>query len=100
MEEISAQILAKIRDVAQEAIEEEVDQAVITVPAYFNDRQRQAVRKAGRLADLKVLRIVNEPTAAALANPITAAAVAAIVTAIVTATVTAIVTAIVAPIAF
>jgi len=67
LEQISAAILKRIRDVAQEALEEEVDQGVITVPAYFNDRQRQAVRNAGKMADLKVLRILNEPTAAALA---------------------------------
>jgi molecular chaperone DnaK len=59
--------LKKIKEVAEDALGEEVDQAVITVPAYFNDRQRQAVRNAGRMANLKVLRILNEPTAAALA---------------------------------
>ncbi len=67
LEEISAAILTRIREVAQGSLGEAVDQAVITVPAYFNDRQRQAVRRAGGLADLKVLRIINEPTAAALA---------------------------------
>jgi molecular chaperone DnaK len=67
LEQISAAILRKIKDVAEEALGAEVDQAVITVPAYFNDRQRQAVRTAGRLANLKVLRVLNEPTAAALA---------------------------------
>ncbi|MBO85716.1 MAG: 2-alkenal reductase [Deltaproteobacteria bacterium] len=67
LEQISAAILQRIRGVAEEALEAEVDQAVITVPAYFNDRQRQAVRNAGKLAELKVLRILNEPTAAALA---------------------------------
>jgi molecular chaperone DnaK len=67
LEQISAAILKRIREVAEESLEEEVDQAVITVPAYFNDRQRQAVRNAGKLAGLKVLRILNEPTAAALA---------------------------------
>ena len=67
LEQISAAILRKIKDVAEEALGTEVDQAVITVPAYFNDRQRQAVRNAGKLASLKVLRILNEPTAAALA---------------------------------
>jgi molecular chaperone DnaK len=67
LEQISAAILRKIKDVAEEAIDDEVDQAVITVPAYFNDRQRQAVRNAGRMSGLKVLRILNEPTAAALA---------------------------------
>ncbi len=67
LEQISAAILARIKEVAEEALGEEVDQAVITVPAYFNDRQRQAVRSAGALANLKVLRVLNEPTAAALA---------------------------------
>ena len=67
LEQISAAILRRIKEVAEEALGEEVDQAVITVPAYFNDRQRQAVRSAGALANLKVLRVLNEPTAAALA---------------------------------
>ena len=67
LEQISAAILRKIKEVAEEALNSEVDQAVITVPAYFNDRQRQAVRNAGKLAGLKVLRILNEPMAAALA---------------------------------
>ncbi|MEC7946051.1 MAG: Hsp70 family protein [Myxococcota bacterium] len=67
LEQISAAILRKIKEVAEEALGDEVDQAVITVPAYFNDRQRQAVRNAGRMSGLKVLRILNEPTAAALA---------------------------------
>ncbi len=67
LEQISSAILRKIREVAEEALGADVDQAVITVPAYFNDRQRQAVRAAGKLAGLKVLRVLNEPTAAALA---------------------------------
>jgi molecular chaperone DnaK len=67
LEQISAAILRKIKDVAEEGLSADVDQAVITVPAYFNDRQRQAVRAAGKLASLKVLRVLNEPTAAALA---------------------------------
>ncbi|MED5371936.1 MAG: Hsp70 family protein [Myxococcota bacterium] len=67
LEQISAAILREIKRVAEDALGEEVDQAVITVPAYFNDRQRQAVRSAGALANLKVLRVLNEPTAAALA---------------------------------
>ena len=67
LEQISAAILRKIREVAEGALDADVDQAVITVPAYFNDRQRQAVRAAGKLAGLKVLRVLNEPTAAALA---------------------------------
>ncbi|MFH1469194.1 MAG: Hsp70 family protein [Pseudomonadota bacterium] len=67
LEQISAAILLRIKDFAEGALRENVEHAVITVPAYFNDRQRQAVRTAGRLAGLKVLRILNEPTAAALA---------------------------------
>jgi len=67
LEQISAAILRRIKEAAEEALGEEIDQAVITVPAYFNDRQRQAVRSAGKLAGLKVLRVLNEPTAAALA---------------------------------
>ncbi len=67
LREVSAQILRKIKEVAEEYLKEEVTNAVITVPAYFNDKQRQAVRRAGKLADLNVLRILNEPTAAALA---------------------------------
>ncbi len=67
LEQISAAILRRIKEGAEEVLEDEVDQAVITVPAYFNDRQRQAVRSAGKLAGLKVLRVLNEPTSAALA---------------------------------
>jgi molecular chaperone DnaK len=67
LEQISAAILTRVRDNAEAVLGEEVDQAVITVPAYFNDRQRQAVRAAGKLAGLQVLRVLNEPTAAALA---------------------------------
>jgi molecular chaperone DnaK len=67
LEQVSAAILMRIRENASEALGEPVDAAVITVPAYFNDRQRQAVRAAGQLAGLDVLRILNEPTAAALA---------------------------------
>ncbi len=67
LEQISAAILRRIKESAEEVLDDEVDQAVITVPAYFNDRQRQAVRSAGKLAGLKVLRVLNEPTAAALA---------------------------------
>jgi molecular chaperone DnaK len=66
-EEISAFILQEIRGFAQEALGAEITEAVITVPAYFNDSQRQATRDAGRVAGLEVLRIINEPTAAALA---------------------------------
>ncbi len=66
-EEISAFILAEIRGFAEEALGEPVEEAIVTVPAYFNDAQRQATRDAGEVAGLKVLRIINEPTAAALA---------------------------------
>jgi molecular chaperone DnaK len=66
-QEISAMVLARMRDTAMEFLGEPVDQAVITVPAYFNDAQRQATKEAGRIAGLEVLRIINEPTAAALA---------------------------------
>ena len=65
--EISAIVLAKMRQTAQDWLGEEVTEAVITVPAYFDDAQRQATKDAGRIAGLNVLRIVNEPTAAALA---------------------------------
>jgi molecular chaperone DnaK len=65
--EISAKILAKIRDVASDHLGFKVRRAVVTVPAYFTDRQRQAVKQAGKLVDLEVVRIINEPTAAALA---------------------------------
>ena len=65
--EISAMILQKLRSAAEEYLGEKVNQAVITVPAYFNDSQRQATKDAGKIAGLEVLRLVNEPTAAALA---------------------------------
>ena len=65
--EISARVLAKMRQTASEYLGEEVTEAVITVPAYFNDSQRQATKDAGRIAGLDVKRIINEPTAAALA---------------------------------
>jgi molecular chaperone HscA len=65
--ELSAEILKELRHRAEHALKTPVNRAVITVPAYFNDSQRQATRDAGRLAGLQVLRIVNEPTAAALA---------------------------------
>src|ERR1700674_4263735 len=65
--EISAFILRELKSWADEYFQDVVDRAVITVPAYFNDAQRQATRDAGRLAGLEVLRLVNEPTAAALA---------------------------------
>jgi molecular chaperone DnaK len=65
--EISAMILRKLKEAAEAYLGEKVTQAVITVPAYFNDSQRQATKDAGRIAGLEVLRIINEPTAAALA---------------------------------
>ena len=65
--EISSMILLELKEVAEEYLGEPVSKAVITVPAYFNDRQRQATKEAGTLAGLEVLRIINEPTAAALA---------------------------------
>jgi molecular chaperone DnaK len=65
--EISAMILQKMKQTAEDYLGEKVTQAVITVPAYFNDSQRQATKDAGRIAGLEVLRIVNEPTAASLA---------------------------------
>ena len=65
--EISAFILTKMKETAEAYLGEKVTQAVITVPAYFNDSQRQATKDAGRIAGLEVLRIINEPTAAALA---------------------------------
>ncbi|MGI6662532.1 MAG: molecular chaperone DnaK [Bacillota bacterium] len=66
-EEISAHILRKLKEDAEKYLGEPVTQAVITVPAYFNDAQRQATKDAGRIAGLEVLRIINEPTAASLA---------------------------------
>ena len=66
-EEISAFILREIKEFSEEALGEEITEAIITVPAYFDDAQRQATRDAGRIAGLEVLRIINEPTAASLA---------------------------------
>ena len=66
-EEISALVLRKLVDDASKFLGEKINEAVITVPAYFNDAQRQATRDAGRIAGLEILRIINEPTAAALA---------------------------------
>ena len=63
-EEISAMILQKLKEDAEKYLGEKVTQAVITVPAYFSDSQRQATKDAGRIAGLEVLRIINEPTAA------------------------------------
>lgn len=65
--EISARILQKMKQTAEDHLGHKVDKAVVTVPAYFNDAQRQATKDAGRIAGLDVLRIINEPTAAALA---------------------------------
>src|SRR5207249_6501013 len=65
--EISAMILQKLKSAAEDYLGQKIDKAVITVPAYFNDAQRQATKDAARIAGLEVLRIINEPTAAALA---------------------------------
>lgn len=65
--QVSAEILRKMKKTAEDYLGEEVTEAVITVPAYFNDAQRQATKDAGRIAGLDVKRIINEPTAAALA---------------------------------
>ncbi len=70
-EEVGAGILSYLKKVAEEFIGRPVRKAVITVPAYFNDSQRQATRDAGRIAGLEVKRIINEPTAAALAFGVT-----------------------------
>ena len=66
-EEISAMVLGKMKDIAESYLGKEVKKAVVTVPAYFNDAQRQATKDAGTIAGLEILRIINEPTAAALA---------------------------------
>ena len=66
-QEISAYILMKLKKDAEGFLGEEVTDAVVTVPAYFNDAQRQATKDAGKIAGLNVLRIINEPTSAALA---------------------------------
>ena len=65
--EVSARVLMKMKKTAEDYLGEEINEAVITVPAYFNDSQRQATKDAGRIAGLEVKRIINEPTAAALA---------------------------------
>ena len=66
-QELSAMVLLRMKETAMEFLGESIEQAVITVPAYFNDAQRQATKEAGKIAGLEVLRIINEPTAAALA---------------------------------
>ena len=66
-QEISAMILSKLKQDAESYLGEKVTKAVITVPAYFNDAQRQATKDAGKIAGLEVMRIINEPTAASLA---------------------------------
>ena len=66
-EEISSMVLSKMKEIAEAYLGESVDSAVVTVPAYFNDSQRQATKDAGTIAGLNVLRIINEPTAAAIA---------------------------------
>merc|ERR1711981_282214 len=66
-EEISSMVLGKMRETAESFIGQPIKDAVITVPAYFNDSQRQATKDAGRISNLNVLRIINEPTAAAIA---------------------------------
>jgi L1 cell adhesion molecule like protein len=66
-EEVSAMVLQKMKAIAESYVGKTVTDAVVTVPAYFNDAQRQATKDAGRIAGLNVLRIINEPTAAALA---------------------------------
>jgi Hsp70 protein len=71
-EEISALVLRTLAEDAAKGLGEEVTETVITVPAYFNDAQRQATKDAGRIAGLEVLRIINEPTAAALASGLAA----------------------------
>merc|ERR1719355_528990 len=66
-EEVSSMVVTKMKETAENYLGQEVKHAVITVPAYFNDAQRQATKDAGKIAGLEVLRILNEPTAAAVA---------------------------------
>ena len=66
-EEISAMVLVKMKEISETYLGQKVEQAVITVPAYFSDQQRQSTKDAGKIAGLEVLRIINEPTAAAIA---------------------------------
>jgi len=66
-EEVSSMVLTKMKDIAEAYLGKTVENAVITVPAYFNDSQRQATKDAGTIAKMNVKRIINEPTAAAIA---------------------------------
>ena len=66
-QEVSAKVLRKLKEAAESYLGHKVNKAVITVPAYFNDSQRQATKDAGKIAGLEVARIINEPTAAAMA---------------------------------
>jgi len=66
-EQISSMVLVKMKEIAEAYLGKEVKDAVITVPAYFNDQQRQATKDAGTISGMNVLRIINEPTAAAIA---------------------------------
>ena len=66
-EEVSAMVLTKMKEIAESYLGKEVKHAVVTVPAYFNDAQRQATKDAGTISGLNVVRIINEPTAAAIA---------------------------------
>ena len=66
-EQVSSHVLVRMKEIAEHHLKQKVHRAVITVPAHFNDAQRQATKDAGRIAGLEVLRIINEPTAAALA---------------------------------
>jgi heat shock protein 5 len=66
-EEISAMVLIKMKEIAESYLGHEIKHAVVTVPAYFNDAQRQATKDAGTISGLNVVRIINEPTAAAIA---------------------------------